>query len=330
MSAVDMSKIGIARLVHACQYNTDLSEFGIDKPFALDRGHMVLDRLASDFGQPIPTLQPEPISIADILLVHTPEYLESLTQTSTWLDIFEFSEEEYSPRQAVKQLPELLDDIRIKCGGTKLACRLALDLGLAANLGGGYHHAFPDRGRGFCVIHDIAIAVQILLKDRLIERALILDLDFHQGDGSAVIFQNDPDVFTLSVHSKEGWPEEKQKSDLDVEISQTETHDYLNRTKDAVFHVLSEFHPDIVVYVAGSDPYEKDVLPGTRFIKLSLETLLERDQFVINTFADRQIPLAMVFAGGYGPDVWEVHYGAVKHLLTKSGDRQMMSGYAQT
>ncbi len=330
MHAIDMSKAGIARLVHASQYNTDLSEFGIDKPFALDRGHMVLDQLARDFGRVVPIVQPEPISIDEILLVHTPAYLESLKQTSTWLEIFEFSEDEYNPNLAVKPLPELLDDIRIKCGGTKLACRLALDLGLTANLGGGYHHAFPDRGRGFCVIHDIAIAVRSLLKQQLIERALILDLDFHQGDGSAVVFQQDPAVFTLSVHSKEGWPEEKQKSTLDIEISQSETDDYLQRTKDAILYALGEFRPDLVIYVAGSDPYEKDVLPGTRFIKLSLETMLQRDKFVIDTFADRQIPLAMVFAGGYGPDVWEVHYGAVKHLLIKSGDSLMTSGLTLT
>lgn len=306
------------RLVHAPEYNTDLAIFGVDKPFALDRGELVLKKLAEDFGTTIPVARPEPISVDDILLVHTPEYLKALENVDTWLEIFEFKGNEYRPETATKPLPELIEDIRLKCGGTKLACELALKHKLAASLGGGYHHAYPDHGSGFCVLHDIAIAIQNLRSRGLIKRALIIDLDFHQGDGSAVIFQNEKDVFTLSVHSKEGWPEEKQTSDLDIEIAENETDQYLERTQQAVLHTLSVFSPDLVVFVAGSDPYEKDVLPGTRFIKLSLETMWKRDKWVIDTIADREIPLAMVFSGGYGPDVWEVHYGAVKQLLIRS------------
>lgn len=318
MSSSNPHQLGKTRLVHAPEYNTDLAAFGVDKPFALDRGELVLKQLASDFKQNIPVLRPEPISDDQILLVHTPEYLERLTKTETWMNIFEFKNEEFKPKNASKPLPELIEDIRLKCGGTRLACELALETGMAANLGGGYHHAYPDHGSGFCVLHDIAIAIRDLQRKQLIERALIIDVDFHQGDGTAVIFRNDPDVYTLSVHSKEGWPDEKQVSDIDVEIAETETHEYLERTKEAVLQALTVFKPDLVVFVAGSDPYEKDVLPGTRFIKLTLETLLQRDRFVIDTMADRKIPLAMVFSGGYGPDVWEVHYGAVKHLLIRS------------
>lgn len=318
MSVPNAHPLGKTRLVHAPEYNTDLAKFGIDKPFALDRGDLVLKQLAIDFNQNIPILRPEPISDEQILLVHTSEYLNQLSRTETWMNIFEFKPEEFNANTASKPLPELLDDIRLKCGGTRLACEVALEIGMAANLGGGYHHAYPDHGSGFCVLHDIAIAIKDLKRKRLIERVLIVDLDFHQGDGTAVIFKDDPAVFTLSVHSKEGWPDEKQVSSLDVEIAEHETGDYLERTKEAVLQTLETFSPDLVVFVAGSDPYEKDVLPGTRFIKLSLETLLERDKFVIDTMADRQIPLAMVFSGGYGPDVWEVHYGAVKHLLIRS------------
>lgn len=318
MPSSNAQPLGRTRLIHAPEYNTDLALFGVDKPFALDRGELVLKQLAIDFDQKIPVLRPEPISDDQILLVHTKEYLDQLAETQTWLNIFEFKNEEYKADAAEKPLPELLDDIRLKCGGTRLACELALEIGMAANLGGGYHHAYPDHGSGFCVLHDIAIAIRDLQRKLLVERVLIIDLDFHQGDGTAVIFKDDPAVFTLSVHSKEGWPDEKQISSLDVEITEHETHEYLKRTKEAVLHSLNNFSPDLAVFVAGSDPYEKDVLPGTRFIKLSLETLLERDKFVIDTMADRQIPLAMVFSGGYGPDVWEVHYGAVKHLLIRS------------
>ncbi len=320
-------KPGEPRLVYTSHYNTDLGQFGVDKPFALDRGELVLKKLQEEFGREFKTLQPEPITDDEILLVHTREYLDSLKKTTTWLDIFEFKDFEYKPEQASKPLPALIDDIRIKCGGTKLACETALDRLLAANLGGGYHHAFPERGRGFCVLHDIAIALKILLRRKAIARAMVIDLDFHQGDGTALIFKDDPRVFTLSVHSKEGWPDEKQTSDLDVEIAEHEAATYLIRTKEAVLQALDRFKPDLVVFVAGSDAYEKDVLPGTRFLNLSLETMWERDRWVIDTCFDIGIPLAMVFAGGYGPDVWEVHYGAVKHLLISSGERSSQSGF---
>ncbi|MDZ4833857.1 MAG: histone deacetylase [Candidatus Melainabacteria bacterium] len=322
-------KPGQPRLVYSAGYNTDLAAYGIDKPFALDRGELVLKKLEQDFGHAIPTLQPEPITDEEILLVHTASYLEALGKDRTWLDIFEFKDDEYKPVHESKLLWTMLDDIRIKSGGTKLACEIALDRQLAANLGGGYHHAFPDRGRGFCVIHDIAIALKVLLSENRIKRAMIIDLDFHQGDGSALIFKDDPNVFTLSVHSKEGWPEDKQQSDLDVEIGEHEADTYLMRTKGAVVHALDRFTPDLVVFVAGSDAYEKDVLPGTRFLNLPLETMWQRDKWVIDTCIDLGVPLAMVFAGGYGPDVWEVHFGAVKHLLIQSGERSSLSGFTQ-
>ena len=312
---------GLAKqiLVYSPKYNTDLAEFGVDKPFALDRGHCVLAALARDLGEPVSYSSPDPVSTSDMLLVHTPEYLDSLNKPEVWKELFEFTPEEYDPRQAVRPLNELLDDIRLKCGGTLLAAERALDHGLAANLGGGYHHAFPDRGRGFCSIHDIAVAIQSLKKRERIKTALVVDLDFHQGDGTAVIFGDDDNVFTLSVHSEEGWPEDKQQSTLDIPIRTNETHLYQQRMEDAVHQALASLTPDLVIYVAGSDPYELDALPGTKFLKLTLPQMQARDRFVIDTFADRHIPLAMVFAGGYGPHVWEVHYFAVKHLLERAG-----------
>ncbi len=322
-------KPGEPRLVFAPEYNTDLAAFGIDKPFALDRGELVLQKLKQDFGYDIPTLRPEPLTDEEILLVHTKRYVHSLREAATWVDLFEFKDFEYKPDAAAKPLPALIDDIRIKSGGTKLACELALDRMLAANLGGGYHHAFPDQGRGFCVIHDIAIAIKILLEQKRIERAMVIDLDFHQGDGTALVFKDDPHVFTLSVHSKEGWPDEKQNSDLDIEIGENEADTYLDRTKQGVLASLENFKPDLVVFVEGSDAYEKDVLPGTRFLRLPLATMWQRDKWVIDTCFDLGIPLAMVFAGGYGPDVWEVHYGAVKHLLIQSGERSSPSAFTR-
>ena len=306
-------------LVFSSRYKTPLSDFGFDKPFALDRGEMVLKRLSEDIGAPVPYLEPDPITDEQVLLVHTPEYLKTLAIPKTWIDLFEFRESEYFPERATRPLPSIIDDFKLKSGGTLKASELSLDIGLAANLGGGYHHAFPDQGRGYCPINDIAIAIRHLQKIGKIKKALIVDLDFHQGDGTAVAFRNDDSVFTFSVHSKEGWPEVKQQSDLDIPIKEIEKEKYLEKTRAGLKLALSKFAPDMVIYVAGSDPYEKDVLPGTSFFRLPLSVMKARDELVIDTFADLGISLASVFAGGYGPDVWEVHYLSTRRLLERSG-----------
>jgi acetoin utilization deacetylase AcuC-like enzyme len=306
-------------LVFSSRYKTPLSDFGFDKPFALDRGEMVLKRLSEDIGAPVPYLEPDPITDEQVLLVHTPEYLKTLAIPKTWIDLFEFRESEYFPERATRPLPSIIDDFKLKSGGTLKASELSLDIGLAANLGGGYHHAFPDQGRGYCPINDIAIAIRHLQKIGKIKKALIVDLDFHQGDGTAVAFRNDDSVFTFSVHSEEGWPEVKQQSDLDIPIKEIEKEKYLEKTRAGLKLALSKFAPDMVIYVAGSDPYEKDVLPGTSFFRLPLSVMKARDELVIDTFADLGISLASVFAGGYGPDVWEVHYLSTRRLLERSG-----------
>lgn len=307
----------LAPLVFDPLYKTDLTSFGFNRPFALDRGELVLAKLREEHPH-LEVHRPAPITDADILTVHTQHYLRSLRLTSTWLELFELEAAEFNQASASRELPEILHDFKLKSGGTKLAVELAIKHGLAANLGGGYHHAFPDKGRGYCAINDVAISIKAACKNNLAHKALIVDLDFHQGDGTALIFKNDPDVFTLSVHSAQGWPEEKQQSDLDVPIFENEEHLYFEKTATAIETALERFSPDLVLFVAGSDPYEKDVLPGSKFIRLSLEQITRRDAHVIDTFSDLGIPLAMVFAGGYGPDVWEVHYKATQRLLERS------------
>jgi acetoin utilization deacetylase AcuC-like enzyme len=309
----------LSNLVFSPAYNTDLQSYGLNKPFALDRGELVLKALKDELGAEPITHVPEPLAIEDVLLVHSLAYLETLESEATWLEIFELSADELKRETASKALPQIIEDFLFKSGGTLLAARLALQYGLAANLGAGYHHAFPEQGRGFCAINDIAIAIRKLQKEKLIKTAMIVDLDYHQGDGTAKTFSGDNSVFTFSVHSEEGWPDEKQKSSLDIGILEAEKETYLSRMKAGVEEALSRFTPDFAFYVAGSDVYEKDVLPGTRYLRLPLSVLKERDEFVIDTFKTRGIPLAMVFAGGYGPHVWEVHHLAVKHLLLSSG-----------
>jgi acetoin utilization deacetylase AcuC-like enzyme len=305
----------MAMLVHTQKYTTPLHEFGIDKPFALDRGTLVLERLQKELDPNLRGAEPRAITREDALLVHTERYVASLERPEVWKEIFELKAHEYAPEKATRPLNELFDDIALKSGGTVLAAELALERGMAANLGGGYHHAFPDRGRGFCVLHDVAIAIRKLQRDKKIVRAMIVDVDFHQGDGSAVIFQDDASVFTLSIHSEEGWPEEKQQSDLDIPVYSHEQDQYLEKLRNGVRQALTQLSPDMVMFVAGSDAYELDVLPGTSFLKLSLDVMRARDEFVLQTFADLGVPLCMVFAGGYGPHVWEVHYWATRKLV---------------
>lgn len=302
-------------LVHSPRYNTPLHEFGIDKPFALDRGTRVLDALRNEYGQRIVVQEPEPISEDDALLVHSRKYLDSLKDPEVWREIFELKANEYHPETATRPLNELFDDIALKSGGTKLATELAFEHGMSANLGGGYHHAFPEEGRGFCVLNDVAIAVRHAQKKALAKRCMIVDVDFHQGDGNALIFRDDPAVFTLSIHSAEGWPEIKQQSDLDIHVYSSQAGHYVEKLDEGLTEALRKFAPDLVLFVAGSDPYERDVLPGTAFIKLSLDDMKRRDRLVLDRFAKLGVPLAMVFAGGYGPDVWEVHYWATKYLI---------------
>jgi acetoin utilization deacetylase AcuC-like enzyme len=308
-----------SNLVFSPAYNTNLPAFGLDKPFALDRGEMVLAKLSEDLGYTMPYERPKPLTMDQVLLVHGQSYIDSLSHVATWLDVFEIKEGELKSASATKPLTEMIHDFLLKSGGTLLAAHKALRLGLAANLGAGYHHAFPNRGRGFCVINDIAITIACLKQEKLVKNVMVVDVDFHQGDGTAVAFAQDPSVFTLSVHSEEGWPDEKQKSSLDVSVAEKDKGQYLSRTKAALDEALRLFTPDLVIFVAGSDAYEKDILPGTRYLRLPLAVLTERDKYIIDTVADRKIPLSMVFAGGYGPDVWEVHYRAVRQLLIRSG-----------
>mgnify|MGYP000166799165 CR=1 FL=1 len=133
-------------LVFSPRYKTPLSDFGFDKPFALDRGELVLKRLSEDIGAPVPYLEPEPLTHEQVLLVHSPEYLETLNDAKTWIELFEFRTSEYFPERAVRPLPSIIEDFKLKGGGTLKACEISLETGLAANLGGGYHHAFPDQG----------------------------------------------------------------------------------------------------------------------------------------------------------------------------------------
>jgi len=182
-------------------------------------------------------------------------------------------------------------------GGTLLTARLALDAGLACHLAGGTHHAHPGFGSGFCIFNDCAVAAAVLLMQNVVQQVLIVDLDVHQGDGTAACFQADQRVFTLSVHAQSNFPLRKVSSDLDIPLEdQTEDAAYLAAIGDQLPHLLDRLHPDLVLYNAGVDPHRDDRLGR---LGLSDQGLLHRDRLVIDACLRRNIPVATVIGGGY-------------------------------
>ena len=203
----------------------------------------------------------------------------------------------------------------LAAGGSIQAARLALDCRAAINLGGGFHHAFHSHGEGFCAVNDIAVAIRVLQREGRIHKAMTIDCDVHQGNGTASIFAGDDSVFTLSVHQVNNYPNEKPPSDLDVNLDDgTGDREYLSRLRSACEEALATFQPELVIYVAGADPYFDDQLGG---LALSKEGLLIRDRVVFNACLRHGIPVAVVLAGGYAryiEDTVEIHANTVVAL----------------
>ncbi|HEV8376947.1 MAG TPA: histone deacetylase [Candidatus Polarisedimenticolia bacterium] len=243
--------------------------------------------------EPSDLREPEPATDDDLLLVHTPSYIQKLKMGT-------FSPVEVM-RHEVPYSRELVDAFVLGAGGSILAARLALDDGIAVNLGGGFHHAFPDHGEGFCLIHDVAVAIRRMQKERKIEKAMVVDCDVHQGNGTAAIFKKDPDVFTLSLHQLNNYPTWKPPSSLDVDLSDgVQDAEYLEKLKEGLDSALRQLVPDMLFYVAGADPYKEDQLGG---LGLTLEGLVKRDVLVLRTARQRKIPAHVTFAGGYAVQV---------------------------
>jgi acetoin utilization deacetylase AcuC-like enzyme len=236
---------------------------------------------------------PTAASVDEIALVHDRDYIRKLqTGKLSYLEIL---------RMEIPYSPELVRAVWLSAGGSILAGRLALRDGTCANIGGGFHHAFADHGEGFCVLHDVAIAIRALQKDQTIERAMTVDVDVHQGNGTADIFAGDPSVFTLSIHQANNYPYPKPPSSLDINIPDgTGDDDYLRELERGLDAALSRFEPELIHYVAGADPYREDQLGG---LKLSLEGLEKRDRMVFEKARARKIPVAVTLAGGYARKV---------------------------
>ncbi len=228
----------------------------------------------------------------DILQAHCPDYLHRVVEGA--LDAAE------QRRIGFPWSRGMVERSRRSAGATLSACRAALDDGCAANLAGGTHHAHRDFGSGFCVFNDAAIAALQLRSEARVERVAIIDCDVHQGDGTAAILADVAEVFTFSMHGAKNFPFRKAVSDLDIELADgTGDEDYLAALAAGLAQVFNRISPDLVIYLAGADPYRED-----RFgrLGLSIGGLRRRDEFVIAKCLDRSIPLAIAMAGGYARD----------------------------
>ena len=243
---------------------------------------------------------PSRVSRDDVLLVHTADYVDRFTSGMLSRD-----EER---RLGFPWSEALVERAYRAAGGTVEAARAALDHGIAMNLAGGTHHAFPSHGEGFCVFNDVAIAIRALQRDGKIERAAIVDLDVHQGNGTHAIFAGDDRVFTFSMHGGRNYPFLKVAGRLDIELQDgIGDDDYLALLIDAVPRVIAESRPDLVVYLAGADPHEHDRLGR---LSLSFGGLARRDSIVLERCREVGIPVAVTIAGGYGDpieDTIQVH-----------------------
>ena len=259
-------------------------------PFPMSKYLLLKDQLlAEGILAADDILQPEPLDDETLGLVHTPEYLAKLA--SGGLTAAE------QRRLGLPWSEALWQRSRLASAGTLLAARAALEDGLAGNLAGGTHHAFPDHGEGFCVLNDVAVAIRKLQAERMIERAAIIDLDVHQGNGTAAIFEADDEVFTFSMHGERNYPLAKMRSNLDVPLEDgVGDAEYLDALQRHLPTVLDMANADIVFYLAGVD-----VGAGDRYGKLALteEGIRQRDRWVIETVRSRGAPLGIVLAGGY-------------------------------
>jgi len=307
------------KLVYSEKYFLPIGEH----VFRADKYRLIRERLFalgmvddSDF------VAPQPASESDVMLVHSPHYVNKLMEGSL------SAREEL--QMEIPYSPQVVDAFMLHTGGSILAAELALKDGVCVNLGGGFHHAYPDHGEGFCMLHDFGIAIRSLQKRKLIQRAMTVDCDVHQGNGTAVIFgaaNTQPaalpsvhhgsvfglsggsinqqgthkDVFTISLHQENNYPMVKPPSSIDVNLPDgCDDANYLAWLDNALSSGLRQFAPDLISYVAGADPYREDQLGG---LSLSIEGLKQRDELVFRAARARSIPVMVTYAGGYAVKV---------------------------
>jgi len=301
--------VKVPRVVYTDAYEVDIG----GHVFPTEKYRLIKDLLVKKDGfQEGNFIKPDKAGDEDILLVHTKSYLEKLKSGKMSLE-----------EQQKLELPfskELVDASLLCVDGSIQAGRIALKEKIGIHLGGGFHHAFPDHGEGFCVFNDIAVMIRRLKKDGLINKAMVIDCDLHQGNGTAFIFKDDKDVFTFSIHQENNYPTPKPPSKLDVGLEDgAGDKRYLEELSNNIPNAIKGFKPDLVVYVAGADPYERDQIGN---LGLSIDGLKKRDEFVFQICDKFKVPVSVVLAGGYAIDKTDtatIHYTTVKTGLKYAG-----------
>lgn len=258
--------------------------------------------------EPARLVQPEPAPRAWLELAHAPGYVLSVLEQRL--------APEAERRLGLPMSPQLALRSRAATAGTLLAARLALEHGLACNTAGGSHHAFAEAGAGFCVFNDVAVATSVLLAENAVRQVLVIDLDVHQGDGTASIFAGEPRVYTLSVHCRANFPARKQQSSLDVALDVgIGDRDYLSVLRALLPDLLGRLKPDLAFYNAGVDPHEDDRLGR---LALTENGLAEREALVLDACRVHGVPLACVVGGGYAPSLSDlVRRHAILHHVAR-------------
>lgn len=274
------------KLVYHDRYDLNLGEH----VFPARKYRLIRERLlAEGFARPDDFVEPLPASDDDVRLVHDPGWVERLRNgTLTYQEIL---------RLEIPYSRAMVDAFWLAAGGTILAAEHALTGRIGFNIGGGFHHAFPGHGEGFCAIHDVAIAARVLQRRGSIAKALIIDCDVHHGNGTAAIFHGDSSVMTISLHQFNNYPGEKPPSTIDVNLPDgTGDGEYLGRLRNVYPFAVENYRPDLVFYIAGADPYREDQLGG---LDLTIEGLRERDAIIFGQALAKSIPVAVTLAGGY-------------------------------
>ncbi len=290
------------RVVYSPRYHLD---FGAHV-FPTVKYRRVAERLARTGLSPGAAIAPEPASWDDLALVHTSSYLDAVRHGT-------LSPEDLA-RLEIPGTPAIVEGYRLMTGGTLTAARLALDGHdrVAAHVGGGFHHAFAGHGEGFCLFNDVAVAIRRMFAERRAGRAAVVDLDVHHGNGTAAIFAGDRRVFTLSVHQQANYPEVKPPGSLDIGLPDgTGDAAYLAALEPALARML-EHLPDLVVYLAGADPYADDQLGG---LALTLDGLRRRDRLVFAAARAAGVPIVVLLAGGYArrvDDTVAIHVATIE------------------
>ena len=274
--------------------------------FPMTKYSLLRERVeASSICGPGELREPEAVTDGEILRVHDRAYLDrvvsgSLTEKEVRRIGFPWSE-------------KMVERSRRASGGTVGACLAALEEGFAANLAGGTHHAFANRGEGYCVFNDSAIAARAVQSAGLVERVVVVDTDVHQGNGTASILEGDPTVFTFSIHGEKNFPFHKERSDLDVPLPDgTADEAYLDALRSGFERALEESRPGLAIYLAGADPFEGDRLGRLSVTKAGLA---ERDRLVLEACQGQGIPVAVTMAGGYSENVQnivDVHFASIQ------------------